>query len=182
MGWSHHYGPAPWIKDKPRADWTSVYYHQADSLGIGFDRSIAGSKAIEQYHPMVQAQYRTRETCPENFLLWFHHVSWDRKMKSGHTLWEELCFKYYDAADSVHWMQEQWNSLSDRIDPMRHQQVKELLAIQHKEAVWWRNACTLYFQSVSKRKIPAQLEKSEMTLEYYKTLEFPFAPGIKPKW
>jgi alpha-glucuronidase len=182
MGWSHHYGPAPWIKDKQRADWTSVYYHQADSSGIGFDRTITGSNALSQYHPMVQKQYKTAETCPENFLLWFHHISWDRKMKSGNTLWEELCSQYYQGADSVQWMQKTWDSLRDGIDSTRHQQVKELLTIQHKEAVWWRNACTLYFESVSKRKIPGRFQRSERTLDYYKSLEFPFAPGIKPKW
>jgi alpha-glucuronidase len=182
MGWDHHYGPGPWIKDKPRAEWTSVYYHQADSLGIGFDRTNKGSNALEQYHPIVQSKYSVAESCPEDLLLWFHHVGWDRKLKSGNTLWQELCFQYYRGADSVRWMQKEWNSLSGEIDSTRHHQVKELLAIQYKEAVWWRNACTLYFESVSKRKIPITLPKSDETLEHYMALEFPFAPGIKPKW
>jgi alpha-glucuronidase len=109
-------------------------------------------------------------------------VSWDRKLKSGNTLWEELCFQYYRGADSVRWLQQEWDSLNHEIDTTLHNHVKELLSIQYKEAVWWRNACTLYFESVSKRKIPDTLPRSDETLEYYMALEFPFAPGIKPKW
>lgn len=90
MGWDHHYGPAPWIKDKHRADWTSVYYHRADENGIGFNRTPTGSNATEQYHPEVAKFFSSLETCPEEFLLWFHHLPWDYKMKSGRTLWDEF--------------------------------------------------------------------------------------------
>src|SRR5690606_38836121 len=116
MGWDHHYGPGPWIKDKQRADWTSVYYHKADSLGIGFDRTSTGSNALEQYSKEVQNLFYDPAKCPEKFLLWFHHLPWDYKMKSGRTLWEELCYSYYSDADSVKWMQNQWNALESKID------------------------------------------------------------------
>jgi alpha-glucuronidase len=182
MGWDHHYGPSPWIKDKPRADWTSVYYHKADRQGIGFDRTKTGSNALGQYAPEVQQKYGTEESCPEEYLLWFHHVSWDHKMKSGRTLWEELCHAYYQGADSVKWMQNSWNALEGKVDADRFAQVKNLLAIQYKEAVWWRNSCVLYFQTFSKKEIPAGLEKPDKPLSYYESLQFPFAPGIKPKW
>lgn len=182
MGWDHHYGPAPWIKDKPRADWTSVYYHQADSLGVGFERSSTGSDALAQYSPEVQKIYERVETCPEEYLLWFHHVRWDYKMKSGKTLWEELCSHYYSGAESVRKMQVAWNTLQGKIDDDRYRQVRALLAIQYKEAVWWRNACVLYFQTFSRKDIPVGLEKPDKTLEYYQSLEFRFAPGIRPKW
>jgi alpha-glucuronidase len=182
MGWNHHYGPGPWIKDKPRADWTSVYYHQADSLGIGFNRTATGSKALLQYTPEVQKIYSTPADCPEEYLLWFNHVGWDHRMKSGRTLWDELCHHYYAGADSVQWMQQQWDSIHKHIDAERYQQVKALLAIQYQEAIWWRNACVLYFQTFSKRDIPAGLTKPDQSLDYYQSLEFPFAPGIKPKW
>jgi len=76
MGWSHHYGPGPWVKDKPRADWTAVYYHKADSLGIGFDRTKTGSNALSQYFPVVENKFKDLSTCPEEYLLWFHHVNW----------------------------------------------------------------------------------------------------------
>lgn len=182
MGWDHHYGPAPWIKDKPRADWTSVYYHRADTAAIGFERTSKGSNALGQYAPEVQRIYERLEDCSENYLLWFHHVRWDYKMKSGKTLWEELCNHYYGGAESVRKMSSSWNTLQGKIDDDRFKQVKTLLAIQYKEAVWWRNACVLYFQTFSKKEIPAGLPKPDKTLEYYESLSFPFAPGIRPKW
>jgi alpha-glucuronidase len=182
MGWSHHYGPAPWIKDKHRADWTSVYYHRADSNGIGFDRTATGSNAVNQYMPPVNTAFSSMESCPEEYLLWFHHVNWDYKMKSGKTLWEELCNTYYAGADSVRWMQSSWNTQQGKIDEERFNQVKMLLEIQHEEAIWWRNACVLYFQTFSKRSIPANLKAPQKTLDYYMKLTYPFAPGIRPQW
>jgi alpha-glucuronidase len=103
-------------------------------------------------------------------------------MSSGRTLWDELCHQYYQGADSVKWMQTQWNSLQGKIDDTRFAQVQSLLRIQHQEALWWRNACVLYFQTFSNKPIPASLEKPDRTLEYYQGLEFPFAPGIRPQW
>jgi alpha-glucuronidase len=182
MGWNHHYGPGPWIKDKPRADWTSVYYHQADENGIGFNRTATGSKALLQYTPEVQKIYSSLENCPEEYLLWYHHVPWNYKMKSGRTLWDELCHRYYQGADSVRRMQQQWSTLKGIVDEERFQQVSSLISIQHQEAIWWRNACVLYFQTFSKKDIPSGLEKPDQSLSYYQSLEFPFAPGIKPKW
>jgi alpha-glucuronidase len=99
-----HYGPGPWVS-KGRRDWTSVYYHRADSIGIGFNRSSTGSNALEQYFPDVRAIYDKMESCPENLLLWFHHVPWDYRLNSGRNLWDEMCFKYNDGVDSVRWMQ-----------------------------------------------------------------------------
>ena len=182
MGWDHHYGPAPWIKDKPRADWTSVYYHQADNAAIGFDRTSKGSNALGQYSPEVQRIYEQLENCPEEYLLWVHHVPWDHKMKSGKTLWEELCGHYYNGAESVRKMQIAWNTLQGKIDEDRFRQVRSLLSIQYKEAIWWRNACVLYFQTFSKKDLPVGFEKPDKTLEYYQSLEFRFAPGIRPRW
>jgi len=182
MGWSHHYGPAPWIKDKERADWTSVYYHRADDEGIGFDRTRTGSNAIGQYHPSVQAKYSAPANCPEQDLLWFHHVSWDFKMASGRPLWDELCYAYQQGVDSVAWMQQQWESLRGSVDPERFAHVASLLKIQHQEAQWWRDACLLYFQQFSKKEIPIGVERPDKTLKYFQDLEFPYAPGIRPRW
>ncbi|RNI29154.1 alpha-glucuronidase family glycosyl hydrolase [Rufibacter latericius] len=178
MGWSHHYGPGPWIKDKPRADWTSVYYHRANEKGIGFDRTKTGSNALSQYASEVQAQWQNPATCPEEVLLWFHHVAWDAKTKSGRTLWDELCYRYSGGVDSVRAMQKTWNALEAQVDKERHQQVKQYLAIQEKDARWWRDACLLYFQTFSKRPIPQELEKPQGTLEEYMKIEPKFAPGI----
>ncbi len=182
MGWSHHYGPAPWIANKQREDWTSVYYHKADSLGVGFDRTKTGSNALEQYHPRVQKIYEDAKTCPDEYLLWFHHLPWTFRMKSGKTLWDELCYHYYSGAKDVSGLQTQWQSVKNAIDPERFDHITTLLKIQEKEARWWRDACVLYFQSFSKQKIPDDLEKPENDLKYYQSQEFPYAPGIRPGW
>lgn len=116
-------------------------------------------------------------TCPEEYLQWFHHVPWDHKMKSGRTLWNELCFKYYSGVEWVRAMQKEWDVMAGHVDAQRFELIKQLLAIQEKEAVWWRNSCLLYFQTFSKMPIPANYEEPDQTLEYYKSLSFPFAPG-----
>jgi len=178
MGWDHHYGPGPWIKDKPRADWTSVYYHQADKNGIGFNRTSTGSNALAQYFPAVAQQFTNLKTCPEEFLLWFHHLPWDYKLKNGDNLWGGMVKRYYQGADEVKQMQVTWDGLHKQLDPGIYHQVKQLLAIQYDEAIWWRNACVLYFQSKSGLPIPAGLPKPAHDLAYYEKLEFKFVPGI----
>ena len=177
MGYGHHYGPAPWYDKAPRADWNPVYFHRADSIGIGFDRTSKGTNAVEQYAPELRKIFGDINTCPEEYLLWFHHVPWNHKMKSGRTLWEELCYKYNQGVDSVRRMQQQWNSLKTFVDAERFKQVQMLLDVQEKEAVWWRNSCLLYFQTFSKLPIPANYEKPDKTLEYYQQQRFPYAPG-----
>lgn len=184
MGNGHHYGPSPWSANLPRADWNPVYYHKADSAGVGFDRTATGSNALAQYTSTVSNQWKDVSSCPDDYLLWFHHVAWSHKMsartpseRSGRTLWEELCYKYYEGVDSIRAVQQKWNKLGNYIDKQRFEQVKMLLGIQVKEAVWWRNACLLYFQTFSKMPIPANYEKPDQTLEYYKSLRFPYAPG-----
>jgi alpha-glucuronidase len=177
MGYGHHYGPAPWYNKAPRADWNPVYFHKADSAGIGFNRTATGSNALAQYQPAVQQQFGNMATCPEDYLLWFHHVPWDHKMRSGKTLWETMCEKYYIGVDSVRWMQRSWSRMQKYIDRERFWQVTQLLAIQEQEAVWWRNACVLYFQTFSGKPIPGHYEKPKQTLEYYMGLSFPYAPN-----
>ena len=177
MGYGNHYGPAPWYNKAPRADWNPVYFHRADSVGIGFDRTVNGSNALAQYQPQVDSLFTNLSACPEKYLLWFHHVRWTYKLKSGRTLWDELCYKYNEGADTVRWMQSAWNNMKKYIDPERFNQVRMLLNIQEKEAVWWRNACLLYFQTFSKMPIPVKYEKANHTLEYYESLKFPYAPG-----
>ncbi|WP_245645857.1 alpha-glucuronidase family glycosyl hydrolase [Niabella ginsenosidivorans] len=178
MGTGHHYGPAPWVDNAGRADWNPVYYHKADAAGIGFDRTAAGSNALAQYQPEVQKQWNNRSTCDEKYLLWFHHVPWSFKMNTGRSLWDELCYKYNAGVDSVRWMREQWNRLNAYVDAERFTSIKLLLGIQEKEAVWWRNACLLYFQTFSKMAIPSKYEQPDKTLTYYKSLKFLYAPGI----
>ena len=177
MATGHHYGPGPWVNNLGRADWNPAYYHRADAYGIGFNRTSTGSNALAQYAPQVQAQWNDSNTIDEKYLLWFHHVSWYHKMKNGKILWNELCTKYQQGVDTVRWMQQQWNLLKNFTDEERFSQVKMFLTIQEKEAEWWKNACILYFQTFSMMPIPANVEKPDHTLEFYKSLRFPYSPG-----
>lgn len=178
MGTSHHYGPAPWVSYLNRPEWNPVYYHKADSLGIGFNRTSTGSNALAQYHPEARKAWENQETCDEKYLLWFHHVPWDFRLQSGRTLWEELCHEYYTGEAAVKDMQQKWNSLQPYVDEQRFRQVSMLLAVQQEEAIWWREACLLYFSQFSRKPIPGQYPPPTKTLDYYMKLRFPFAPGI----
>jgi alpha-glucuronidase len=177
MGTGHHYGPAPWVNNQARPEWNPVYYHKADSAGIGFNRTVTGSNALAQYFPQAQQQWININTIDEKYLLWFHHVPWNYTTKSGRSLWNELCYQYYTGAERVKQMQQSWNDLRQFVDAARFNQIKQLLQVQYDEAIWWRNACLLYFQTFSKQPIPANYEQPDKTLEYYKSLRFPFAPG-----
>lgn len=182
MGAGHHYGPGPWVSKMPRADWTSTYYHRADSLGIGFDRTFSGSNAVGQYHRQVARIFESPESCPEEYLLWFHHLEWRRPMPSGHTLWDEICLRYQKGVEQVEGFMTDWQSLRDSIDRQRFEHVKALLDIQLREAQWWRDACIRYFQSLSKLPLPEGVPHPPHDLEYYQNLRYPYAPGIRPRW
>ena len=176
FGYDNHYGPGPWIDYSPHPDWNSTYYHRADSIGIGFNRTRSGSDAVDQYNPPLNNEFNSISSCPEKYLLWFHHMRWDYKMPSGRTLWDELCYFYYKGVDGVRDMQSSWNSLKGKIDEQEFKNEQMFLKIQEKEAVWWRNACILYFQTFSKMPIPEGYEKPDETLKYYESLYFPYAP------
>ncbi len=165
MGWGGYRGP--WVDNSEHATWNSPYYHRADSLGIGFDRTETGSNAVEQYYPQVAEKFSSIEKCPEKYLLWFHHVPWIYKMKSGNTLWDELCYHYYKGVEGVREMQRLWNSLEGKIDQGQFESVQMLLKIQYNDAVTWRDGCVLYFQTFSKLPIPEGLKKPQHDLEYY---------------
>jgi|WetSurMetagenome_2_1015567.scaffolds.fasta_scaffold00004_73 alpha-glucuronidase len=173
----HHYGPGPWV-GRGRADQTSVYYNRADSAGIGFNRTSTGSNAVEQYFKPVRDIYENISTCPENLLLWFHHVPWDYKMSSGRTLWDEMCLKYQAGTDSVVWLQKEWDMVSGAVDNERFEKVKSLLKMQERDARIWRDACILYFQTFSGRPIPPGVETPEHDLNYYRNYRYTDIPGI----
>ncbi len=177
MGRSHHHGPGPWVTGG-RPDWTAVYYHRADSIGVGFNRTQTGSNATGQYFKPVADKFNNIETCPEEFLLWFHHVPWNYKMKSGNILWDEICYHYNGGVNAVREMQKNWDSQEKFVDSERFNYVQSLLKIQEKEAVWWRNSCILYFQTFSKLPIPEYIEKSDKTLEEYMKIRELYMPGI----
>lgn len=175
MGTGHHYGPAPWA-DAGRPDWTPSYYHRADTLGLGFDRTATGSNAVAQYFPPVRDRFANRATVPDSLLLWFHHVGWKERLRSGRTLWEELVHRYSAGVDTVRWMRRTWEGLRGRIDAQRFAEVSRDLAIQEREAKWWRDASILYFQQFSRMPIPAGYEPPAHTLEYYMRLTCPADP------
>lgn len=173
MGNSHHYGPGPWVAGGERADWTSVYYHRASPDGIGFDRMASGSNAVAQY----AAEAGKALAADERYLLWFHRVPWDRKTASGRTVWDELVVRYSRGVDEVKAMRRSWAAMAPYVDPERHAQVAAYLAIQENEAQWWRDACIAYFQTFSKRPLPAGYAPPPHPLEWYEALSFPYAPG-----
>jgi alpha-glucuronidase len=177
MGTGHHFGPAPWVDNLERADWNPVYFHRAGRDGIGFDRTAAGSNAAAQYAPSVARRFQDPRTTPPELLLWFHHLPWDFSLPSGRSLWAELVTRYDRGVASVADMRRRWAALRPHIDAARHAEVSAYLAVQEREARWWRDACIAYFQSVSGLPLPAGMRPPEKRLEHYKTLHFPFAPG-----
>ena len=177
MATGHHYGPGPWVNDLERADWNPTYYHRADANGIGFDRTATGSNAIVQYSAPVARRFATLESVPDDYLLWFHHVPWDHRMRSGRTLWDELVTRYSGGVQEVRRMGRTWQRLRPFVDPQRHSEVASFLRIQEREASWWRDASIAYFQSISHRPLPPGEAPPAHSLEYYKGLSFPHAPG-----
>ncbi len=166
FAWGHHYGPEPWT-DIPdaRPDWLPSYYHQADNNGIGFNRTETGSNAVSQYFSPLKEEFNGLETCPEKLLLWFHHVSWDYKIKNGKIIWDELCYKYDEGVQQVRTFQKTWDRTEPYIDKERFKDVQSRLKIQARDAVWWKDACLLYFQTFSKRPIPYDIERPVHELE-----------------
>jgi len=168
----HHYGPEPWGDYKGgRPDWSPVYYHQADAQGLGFNRTKTGSNAVSQYFPPLNERYGNISTCPENLILWFHHVPWDYTMKDGKTLWDELCYTYDSGVKKVRDYQKIWDRVEPYIDKERFADVQSKLRIQSRDAVWWKDACLLYFQTFSKKPIPYDIERPVHELEDMKKIK-----------
>jgi alpha-glucuronidase len=175
MARGHHYGPAPWDSGPGRADWTPVYYHRADTVGIGFDRTTTGSNAVAQYFPPVRDRFASRATVGDSLLLWFHRVRWDERLGSGRTLWEELVHHYQAGVDTVRSMRRTWDGLQGMVDEERFQETRSFLAIQEKEAQWWRDASIAYFQAFARRPLPAGIAPPPHPLEYYRDIVFRYA-------
>ena len=153
----HHYGPEPdgFIASYP-LEWCPVYYHKADAQGVGFDRSSKGTDAVGQYPEPYRSLYDNIETCPEEYLLWFHHVAWNYKMKSGSTLWQELCMKYNMGVAMVEVYRDFWHTSAKQYmkgHEQEWQHTDSLLNVQLENAKEWRNTCLKYFQTFSKMKI-----------------------------
>lgn len=172
MGFHHifsadeHYGPGPWWAPKGmRPDWTPPYYHQASTEGVGFNRTRTGSDAVEQYHEPLTSLFNNPKTCPENVLLWFHHLPWDYKMKSGRTLWDEICVHYATGLEQVDGFQKTWDRVEKYVDADRFTRVQTKLRNQRHNAQIWNDACVLYFQQFSKMPIPYELNRPQNNLD-----------------
>jgi len=160
MSANEHYGPGPWwAPARTRPDWTPPYYHQADSNGVGFDRTKAGSDAVNQYHEPLASKFNDLKTCPEIYLLWFHHLPWNYKMKSGHTLWDEICYHYDKGVQQVRRFQKIWDKVQPYVDEKRFTAVQQKLRSQTTNAILWKDACLLYFQQFSRMPIPYDIER-----------------------
>ena len=152
-----HYGPAPWER-LGRPDWTPAYYHKADSAGIGFDRTREGSGNVDQYNEPLASTFNDLETCPENLLLWFHHLPWDYRLKSGRTLWDEICLHYDTGIQTVEGFRKTWQDLKPYVAPALWEETDRKLLIQANDGRWWRDACVGYFQTFSGRPLPEGVE------------------------
>ena len=153
----HHYGPEPdgFIASYP-LEWCPVYYHKADAQGVGFDRSSKGTDAVSQYPEPYRSQYDNLQTCPEEYLLWFHHVAWDYRMKSGSTLWQELCMRYNMGVSMVEVYRDYWHTSAKQYmkgHEQEWQHTDSLLNVQLENAKEWRDTCLKYFQTFSKMDI-----------------------------
>ncbi len=179
---THHYGPEPWYAPKGvRADWTPPYYHKADAVGLGFDRTTTGSANVRQYPEALCLLYNDIATCPENLICWFHHVPWDHRMKSGRTFWDELCHKYDDGVRQARRFLALWDSMQPYVDPRRFSEVQRKLRLQVRDAEWWRDACLLYFQTFSRRPVPQDVEHPVHNLDEMMQFHIPITMYENPE-
>jgi alpha-glucuronidase len=148
----HHYGPDPTFNGAPREDWNSVYYHKADAKGLGFERSSKGSNATSQYFSPLREEYDNLATCPEKYLLWFHHVPWNYRLESGRKLMDEIEYRYQSGVDYVDQMVDTWETLQGKIDDQRYEHVSKRLKEQQENARLWRDVCVKYFRQFAECK------------------------------
>ena len=151
FAWEHHYGPEPGCDiEWAREDWLPRYYHRASAGGIGFDRTRSGSGAVDQYNEPLASLYNDPKTCPEELLLWFHHLPWDYRMPSGNSLWDELCLHYNRGVQTVEGYCATWARMKPYVNPRVHREVTDLLEDNLTFATWWRDECIGYFEQFAK--------------------------------
>jgi len=177
MATGHHYGPGPWVADLKRPEWNPVYYHRADKAGIGFDRTKTGSNAVAQYAPKLARKLAAPATTPERDLLWFHQVPWTYRTNSGRSVWTEMVHDYDAGVGYVAGMRRQWDGVKTEVDAERWAKTATYLAVQEREARWWRDASLAYWMSVNGLPLPAGAAAPAHDLAWYKAQRFPYAPG-----
>jgi alpha-glucuronidase len=148
-----HYAPMPENADPRRADWSATYYHRAEASGIGYDRTHDGSGAVEQYRSPLREEWSDPKTCPDDLVLWFHHLPWDHRLKSGRTLWQELVRDYERGADEARHLEARWRTLQGKVDEERYEAVLTKLRGQAEDAAAWSDKCLRYFQAFSNRPL-----------------------------
>ena len=151
-----HYAPDPGMVDPRREDWSAAYYVRADAKGLGFDRTRKGSGNVDQYHPPLNQRFNRLTTCPEKYLLWFHHVGWNQSMPSGNLFWDELVLRYDRGVQEARQMEKQWDSLRSLVDGERFAIVEAKLRIQVNDAAQWREKSIRYFQTFSQRPLSSE--------------------------
>jgi alpha-glucuronidase len=172
-----HYGPGPWVTGG-RADQTSLYFSKVGADGIGFDRTAAGSNALAQYAPEYATPRADPKTTPEAELLWFHHLPWDYRLKSGQTLWDGLVGRYDRGIGEVEGMQKTWSMLKPYVDAERFDETTALLSLERREAQWWRDASIAFFEGFSHRPTPAGHTEPPHPASFYEGITSPFAAGF----
>jgi alpha-glucuronidase len=180
MATDYHYGPAPWVCDLKQPSWNPCYYNRAGADGIGFDRTRTGSDAVAQYAIPIAGGFGNLATVPDKYLLWFHHLPWTYRMRSGRTLWDELVTHYDLGVTQVSEMNRTWAGVRRFVDDERWHHVASDLRREQDEARWWRDASIAYFQGLSKLPLPAGSPAPAHPLSYYEELRPPNLPGQRP--
>ena len=178
MASNHHYGPGSWMHDQPAPLWNPTYYNRADADGIGFDRTARGSDAVTQYGPALASCWTKLGCVPERYLLWFHHVPWSYRLRSGQTLWNALIDHYDRGVSTVGNMSRTWARLGTRVDEERQRAVSANLKQQLLEAEWWRDASIAYWQSLSKLPLPKGHRPPQHPLSWYESIHIDTLPGF----
>jgi alpha-glucuronidase len=177
MATDHHYGPGPWVCDLAEPSWNPCYYSRADAHGIGFNRTASGSKAVTQYAPRIGSCLADLKCVSDADLLWFHHLPWTYRMRSGRLLWDELVTRYDRGVAGVAAMTRRWDLLRPFVDAPRHAAVAASLKRQGVEAKWWRDASIAYWQGLSNLPLPKGHAPPRHALPWYRSIHFDTVPG-----
>jgi alpha-glucuronidase len=179
FGDNHHYGPAPWSCAMAMRSWNPCYYNNADASGIGFDRTATGSNAVEQYAPPIARKFASLSLVPDEYLLWFHHVPWTHRLRSGKTLWTALVEHYDRGVGWVRANRRRWQQLKPLVDAERFTTVDADLHRQLLQARFWRDASIAYWQSLNHLRMPSGHSSPAHPLGWYQNVRFDSVPGFK---
>jgi alpha-glucuronidase len=179
MATGHHYGPGPWVCDLAEPSWNPCYYARAGVQGIGFDRTATGSNAARQYAPKVAGCFASLRCVPDDYLLWFHHVPWTYRMRSGESLWDALVEHYDSGVAAIASTDREWRAMKPFVDADRYAAVAASLERQSIEAKWWRDASIAYWQSLSKLPLPRGHPSPPHPLSWYEAIHFDTVPGFQ---